>query len=98
MKNTFELDLATITGITGIRQEVLKFAQWMEKKLQENDHKGGWETMETDWLIGRIDEELCELRRKVKEEAPNRHIARECADIANFAMMIADNHSMGQNH
>jgi NTP pyrophosphatase (non-canonical NTP hydrolase) len=72
-----------------VRQEVKRFAEVMERKLQENDHKGGWRGEHPAWLLGRLLEEISELEEALRQ-ANRRAIERECADIANFAMMIAD--------
>ena len=79
----------------------------MEEALRQNDHKGGWEYEDEDWLLKRLDGELAELRcaiHKRKQEHKkrssvewpvvkiplDREVGREAADVANFAMMIAD--------
>jgi NTP pyrophosphatase (non-canonical NTP hydrolase) len=81
-----------------IRDEVLWFASRMEAKLRENDHKSHWSECSFSWLLGRLDEETKELiaewkraseRGFTKEQA--HRIAEEAADIANFALFIADN-------
>ena len=84
------------------RREVQWFAQEMEAKLRENDYKGHWEECRFEELFPRIREEADELLVKAhplqldtidekltQEDACE--LIRECADIANFAMMIADN-------
>ena len=74
------------------------FSKLMEAKLQENKHKRHWSTCEHLWLLARMVEEVGELSslmnrdRGLPEGASVRAIARECADVANFAMMIADNY------
>ena len=87
------------------RAEVREFARHMEAKLRENDHKGGWNDCERGWLLRRLGQEVGELRRALRaneqrlqraawtdigRDASRRRIAREAADVANFAMMIAD--------
>jgi NTP pyrophosphatase (non-canonical NTP hydrolase) len=80
---------------------VLAFAQRMEAKLAKNRHKGdrnGWINCNPDELAFRIRDELAELedalrlvRHKENIVASEREqIANEAADVANFAMMIAD--------
>ena len=86
-----------------LRKEVLWFARQMETKLRENDHRGGWDDSNTAYLFRRLSEERRELRRvfdadekryrsglSSTREYPVK-LAREAADVANFAMMIADN-------
>lgn len=81
-----------------LRPEVMAFARLMETVLRQNDHKGGWKECEPDWLANRVLEEAAELKEAADAGAihspPDKDeqeaIAREAADVANFAMMIAD--------
>ncbi len=88
-----------------VRGCLLTFAALMEAKLQENDHKGGWKECSSLWLQTKLTEEVGELGRLlVKLHAPEgapymvieaneedvKAAMRECADVANVAMMIAD--------
>lgn len=71
---------------------VLGFALEMERKLSKNRHKGdreGWVDESSDWLLGRLKEELSELR-KAALNGTDEDVRGEAADVANFAMMIAD--------
>jgi len=71
-----------------IRPAVLEFAKEMEAQLKFNDHKGDWIGADPQWLMCRLLDEVIELQRVVlfSEGDP----AEEAADVANFAMMIAD--------
>lgn len=71
-----------------IRAEVQAFAQDMERKLSANDHKQHWSTIPQDKLLRRLKQELRELERAMKK---GKNVVEEAADVANFAMMIADN-------
>lgn len=76
------------------RSVVQWFAQEMERKLQENDYKGGWQGESPFRFANRIHDEWGELadalfRFHTKPSNADAVIA-ECADIANFALMIAD--------
>ena len=79
------------------RQSVQWFANEMEKKLRKNDWKGGWSECSFDWLWDLLNEEIDELSTALDEVideqniVTNEDLISECADIANFAMMIADN-------
>ena len=74
-----------------LRPEVRRFAEQMELKLRENDHKGGWNDCHIYWLVQRIGDEQKELIDAVLFKTDDVHaIIRECADVANFAMMVAD--------
>lgn len=76
----------------GLREPVRWFAELMEVKLRENDHKGGWQDCSLDWLVERLYEEAKELWVEIDRVEPEAdQIVREATDVANFAMMIADN-------
>jgi NTP pyrophosphatase (non-canonical NTP hydrolase) len=80
------------------RPAISQFALWMEAKLRENDHKNGTLDDSPAALLRRLGEEVMELAEVVHsdrdgdpriDEEIERGIAREAADVANFAMMIA---------
>lgn len=78
------------------RPEVCAFADLMEQKLQANDHKGGWRG-DAPWpLFLRLKEEVRELADLLGPGTRGDfaswayRVGREAADVANFAMMIAD--------
>lgn len=80
-----------------LRPEVQRFATLMEDALRRNNHKGGWHDDQPEELLLRAYEELGELHREVLRRARadepgtwRRRIAREAADVANFALMVAD--------
>ena len=80
---------------------VLKFAARMEAKLAKNRHKGnreGW-LKDHPWnLVERVLDETVELQQCFAEVRENEvalittpeETADECADVANFCMMVAD--------
>ena len=76
-----------------LRAEVRWFAQQMELQLRANDWKGGWHNDGPAPLYGMLRQEMQELAYAIfprcEEEAER--IVKEAADVANFAMMIADN-------
>lgn len=86
---------------------VLEFAKRMEAKLEKNRHKGdreGWLNDDADRLLERLREEVCELdtamciaiQRMTETESNARWVATavadEAADVANFALFLADWH------
>ncbi len=75
--------------LEGVRPEVAAFALLMEKKLRENDHKGGWKDCDRPYLLRRLGQESRELQDAVLGHAPL-IVGDEAADVANFAMMLAD--------
>lgn len=72
------------------------FRDWMIAKLDENIHKGN----RAAWIdpvmfpqqeaIARLVEEVSELITLLTGSPDSRDVIRECADVANIAMMIAD--------
>lgn len=72
------------------RPEVAAFALLMGAKLRENDHKGGWKGNTSGELWERLREEAVELAEVLGALGPAANVGREAADVANFAMMIAD--------
>lgn len=76
------------------RPEVAAFAILMEAKLRKNDHKGHWRNCRPSDLYRRMLEEIEELRVVLIEHAMSggreTDIGDEAADVANFAMMVAD--------
>ena len=86
------------------RASVKWFATKMEEKLADNDHKGGWADCETGFLFRKLEEELQELYLALHNRErgsffgtthTDEEIVGECADIANFVMMIADKFGAG---
>lgn len=76
-----------------IRPQVLRLAEAMEERLKKNEWKGGWHTMTATALFKRLGQEIAELRRETKRKphpSQTDYIRHEAADVANFAMMIAD--------
>ena len=72
------------------RAVLWSFAQVMEKKLRENDHKSGWSKMSYNELLVRLRQETDELARAIGSGSDSA-VVSEAADVANFAMFIADN-------
>lgn len=87
-----------------VRPEVAAFALAMEERLRANDHKGGWDRDHPYALHDRLLDEAKELRGEIRESwvtlgknpsdeavaVATRRIHHEAADVANFAMMVAD--------
>ena len=74
-----------------LRPVVKWFAEQMELALIKNDHKSGWLNDDWDELYDRIKDEMKELKKECEKfTKDDDKIIAEAADIANFAMMIAD--------
>lgn len=74
--------------IIGLRDELARFAINMEQQLRANDYKGGWASCTPNWLLNRLTQEVAELARVLTSGVGDP--ITEAADVANFAMMIAD--------
>lgn len=85
------------------RPEVVAFADAMECKLRQNDYRRGWQDCPREYLLIRLSEEVGELNAAVRGRIcvfdavgyayqPPRTdtVLGEAADVANFAMMLAD--------
>lgn len=72
------------------RNAVLRFAEAMELRLRANAAKGGWHNEPITWLFLRMREELGELEGALCRYDHDA-VRQECADVANFAMMICEN-------
>jgi len=77
-----------------LRKPLLRFARHQEEVLRQNDFKTGWKHSERLSLLNRVFQEWLELRDEMMKgsQGSNEKIIKECCDVANFAMMIADNH------
>ena len=85
------------------RPVVQRFALLMEEVLRANDHKTGRLDMDVRSLMERLEQEVAELREVIDAHVPShgvlvagmsvaarQKLMREAADVANFALMIAD--------
>jgi hypothetical protein len=80
-----------------LRPEVIGFAVMMETVLVQNDWKGGWQDMEYDEILERIDQELAELKEaftplktRFWATSEQENAKKEAIDVANFCMMLVD--------
>lgn len=71
------------------RPEVVVFADAMERKLRANDWKGHWRSCRMQYLSMRLTQERKELYAAIASGDAAK-VLDEAADIANFAMMVAD--------
>ena len=75
---------------------VAAFTGLMLKKLRENDHKTHWANEATLDLFKYLKDEVVELSEELGRLALKHagaspvKVARECADVANLALMVAD--------
>jgi NTP pyrophosphatase (non-canonical NTP hydrolase) len=80
-----------------VRESVAWFAEQMERKLRLHDDRPGWMGNLPNALLDRVREEVDELDNaldygaRAEDQSHPQNIIDECADVANMAMMIADN-------
>lgn len=72
------------------RPAVRGFAELMETRLRENDHKGGWADADPFCLFERLELKLAWIEAELFGSADTEMIATAAADVANYAMMIVD--------
>jgi hypothetical protein len=75
-------------------REVKRFAEAMIEKLNEPEKiaKGDWKQYNAWYHFDRLEQEIAELKLELigGSNTSREAILKECADVANFAMMIAD--------
>jgi hypothetical protein len=80
------------------RQVIGWFGDIKEEKLQENDHKVPWTDYDFDYLLLRLGQEIEELKEALEDPLSPNDVIKECADVSNFSMFIADKiHQMKNN-
>ena len=72
-----------------MRPVLVSFSKYMEAILKENDHRGGWCGNSLEDLFSRL-EHQCDALGAALPTGQAHRVRKECADIANFAMMIYD--------
>lgn len=77
------------------RPVVVRFADDMEQRLLENDHKGGWHGITKQIMADLLAKASSDLLLSLASNAPVQYVTTRAADVANLAMMIADNEQTG---
>lgn len=87
---------------TLFEQKVKAFSKLMIEKLETKQYENDdtWDVCSTNYLVKRMYEEITEIVAVLHQEPAvslpwewhpwQKRLALECADVANFAMMIAD--------
>ncbi len=96
--NEFSLHLGNLNDCNNfgeLRQELVLFANEMEKVLSANDDKKGWKNIPVSELFKKLIEEIGELGHELYGDGVNNDdiedAMKEALDVANMAMMIYDN-------
>lgn len=82
------MDKAPQLNVLEYRSEVHWFADEMEKQLKANEHKGGWSNTAGEFLMKEMEKNYLQM---VYGNLTPHDFQKRCANIANFAMMLADN-------
>ncbi len=98
--------------MASIEQQISRldlFLEMMKEQLRANSHKGDWrervihqpgstdEPLTTAHALVRLEEELRELRVAVEDGQEPGVVLREAADVANFALIVADLYAIDPN-
>lgn len=59
-------------------------------KLSVHANKGPWDQKPLEDLVAGLESEMAELKEALRKAEPYPRILDECADIANYCLMIAD--------
>lgn len=82
------IDVEGVGPVENVRPELSWFAGLLESQLQECGYSDGWSHCTDHYLIQELERNL----NKLKQTTPlQEEFRRHCANIAIFAMMIADN-------
>ena len=73
-----------------IKNSVDWFSHLMTIELMKHLNRPGWKHECIAYLKDRLGEEIAELCDAIESNQPKNVIEKEAADVANFAMMIAD--------
>lgn len=79
-----------------IRPQVIRMARMMEFQLRRNDHRGGWHNCDRVYFLEKLEINLRDLRLNLAAGA-HEQAQRDCADLANFAMMMAETEQIKEN-
>jgi hypothetical protein len=71
-----------------LRPVVRVFAEAMEEKLRKNDHRGGWDVDDYEYIWRQLHEHLGKLTHHVYTDRAR--ILPDAADVANLAMILCD--------
>lgn len=78
------------TDGTQVRPSVVRFARLMEAQLRKNDSRGGWSNCDRVYFMEKLEINLRDLGHDLRAGA-HEAVQRDCADLGNFAMMLAEN-------
>ena len=92
MRGETEQHVVEISKLLTLRTEVVDFALVMEEKFRKHDGDGWDFDGPLDGLFARVAEEIREMFEAMKAGKSLEEVLRECADVSNFALLIAFNY------
>jgi hypothetical protein len=85
-----------VMHVSEIRPSVIRMARMMEGQLRANESRGGWSHCDKDYFIEKLEINLRDLTYNLAANA-HKEVQRDCADLANFAMMLSENEFLREN-
>lgn len=83
------LQLSVPNEISFVRADLQRFFDAMIYKLRRNKNKGRWEDLDLTSALARLEEEVRELKEALAEGS-SIEVLMEAADVANFALIVAN--------
>ena len=83
------LKISVPDELAELRPDLQRFFDAMIYKLRRNKNKGRWEGLDLKRTFEKLETELKELNEAL-EEGSSAEILMEAADVANFALIIAN--------
>ena len=71
-----------------LRPVVQVFAEAMEEKLRKNDHRGGWNADDYEYIWRQLHEHVGKLTFRIGTDRTR--TLSDAADVANLAMILCD--------
>lgn len=76
--------------LRGTERHIKLFIDAMIYKLAKNAHKGKWEDSTGSQAMEQLQQEVSELEEALTDEHNVVSIILECADVANFSLILAN--------
>ena len=93
MRGEAEQRVNEISKLLCLRSEVADFALVMEEKFRKHDGDNWFIDLgELEFFYGRLAEEIREMFEAMKAGKSQEEVRRECADVSNFALLMAYNY------
>lgn len=79
--------------IKRIRESLDDFQMMMAAQLLLNQGKGGWSGCSIYFLYQELWKNAVNLDKAIEAQKPAVHVQQKAANVANFAMMLAENYT-----